>query len=93
MEPLDALWHLLNFFLPALGVGLTGAALAKLIWRRELKGVAYARLAAFGVAANALVLVGGLLLTGRDGRMSTYAAMVAACAAALLWGGWGPGRR
>jgi hypothetical protein len=88
MGPLDALWHLLNFFLPALGVGLIGAAFTKLLWRHELKGVAYLRLLASSVIVNALVLVAGLIITGRDGRMSTYAAMVAGCALALLWAGW-----
>ena len=43
MGPLDAVWHLLNFFLPALGVGLIAAALVKLLWRHELQGVAYRR--------------------------------------------------
>ena len=32
MGPLDALWHLLNFFAPALGVGLITAVLARLVW-------------------------------------------------------------
>jgi len=88
MGPLDALWHLLNFFLPALGLGLIGAAFTKLLWRHELKGVGYLRLAGASAIVNALVLVAGLVITGRDGRMSTYAAMVIASALALLWAGW-----
>ena len=31
MGPLDATWHLLNFFAPALGTGLIAADLAKLL--------------------------------------------------------------
>jgi hypothetical protein len=89
MGPLDAVWHLLNFFLPALGVGLIAAALAKLLWRHELQGVAYGRLAGAATLVNALVLVAGLVVTGHDGRMSTYGAMLAACAVTLLWAGWG----
>jgi hypothetical protein len=30
---------------------------------------------------------------GRDGMMATYGAMVLASALALLWAGFGPGRR
>ena len=93
MGPIDALWHLLNFLLPAAGLALLAAALAKLAWRAELRGVAYRRLAAWGSGANLLVQVGGLMLFGHDGRILTYAAMVVATALALLWAGWGPGRR
>jgi hypothetical protein len=32
--------------------------------------------------------VAGLLWTGHDGKMSTYGAMVFACALALWWAGW-----
>ena len=89
MGPLDAMWHLLNFFLPALGLALIAAALAKLLWRHELQGVAYRRLAGAATLVNALVLVIGLVITGHDGRMSTYGAMLAGCALSLLWAGWG----
>ena len=92
MGPLDALWHLSNLFLPALGLGALAAALAKLLWRRELKAVSYRRLAWTACAACAAVVLGGLVLFGRDGKMATYAAMVAACALTLWWRGFGPGR-
>jgi hypothetical protein len=36
-----------------------------------------------------VALLGGLVLSGRDGRMATYAAMVLANAAALGWAGFG----
>ncbi|MFM7505876.1 MAG: hypothetical protein ACKO3M_04820 [Rubrivivax sp.] len=39
MGPLDAAWHLANLFLPALMLGAIAAALAKLVWRRQLAGV------------------------------------------------------
>ena len=89
MGTLDAVWHLLNFFLPAIGLGLLAAALTKLAWRHELQGMTYRRLAAAASAVNALVLVTGLVITGHDGRIITYAAMVAACALTLMWAGWG----
>ncbi len=88
MGPLDGLWHLLNFFAPALFVGAASAALAKLVWRRSLAGVRWRRLAAWGCTASALTLAGGLWWFGRDGRMATYAAMVLVCALALWWAGF-----
>ncbi len=87
MGPLDALWHLLNFFGPALGVGLIAAGLCKLVWWRGLRSIPYRRLAAWAVAAGAVALVGGLLLFGRDGKMATYGLLVAATAVVLWWHG------
>jgi threonine/homoserine efflux transporter RhtA len=88
MSFLDALNHLLNLFGPAIGVGLLASALTKLLWRRRLAGVPWRRLALWACAAGALATVGGLIALGRDGRMATYAALVAACAAALWWAGF-----
>ena len=93
MGPMDAFWHVANLFLPALGLGALAAALAKLFWRRELAAVAWTRLAGPACAACAAVVLAGLLLLGQDGKMATYAAMVAACALTLWWRGFGPGRR
>ncbi len=92
MGPLDALWHVLNFFLPAAGLGLLSAAGAKLLWRRELAGASWLRLARDAALASALVLVAGLVVFRHDGRTATYAAMVLACAVTLWWRGFGPGR-
>jgi hypothetical protein len=92
MSFFDGLWHLCNFFAPALGVGLIAATLAKLLWRHLLAGVAWRTLAQRACVACAVALLGGLVLSGRDGRMLTYAAMVLACALALWWSGFGPRR-
>jgi hypothetical protein len=89
MGPIDAFWHLLNFFIPALGLGCLGAAVAKGLWRRELASVAWRRLAFWGTASGAGALLAGLLLFGRDGRMATYALLVGATALAF----WGAGCR
>ncbi|MEW6703825.1 MAG: hypothetical protein AB1430_03130 [Pseudomonadota bacterium] len=89
MSPWDALIHLANFFLPAVGVGVLAALMSKLLWRGQLKGVAFARLAGWAAAAGAAVLLAGLVVFGRDGKMLTYGAMVVASALALLWAGWG----
>ena len=90
--PLDALWHLLNFFAPAVGVGALAAALTKLVWFRDLRTVAWTRLAGWAIAAGAAALVTGLLLTGRDGSMVTYGGMVAVIALSLGWVAFRPRR-
>ena len=88
MSPLDALWHVLGLFLPALGTGLLAAAAAKgLFWRAELQRVGWRRLIAWSCSAGSLALLAGLVLFGRDGRMASYGAMVAASALALWWAG------
>lgn len=91
MGPLDAFWHLLNFFMPAVGVGCLGAAAVKLLWRRETAGVAWRRLAVCGTGAGAVALLAGLVLFGRDGRMATYGLLVLAVALALWAAGCRPG--
>ena len=88
MGPLDALWHALNFFAPAVGVALLAAGAAKLLWRRELAAVPWHRLALWSGLAGAAALVGGLVAFGRDGKMATYLGMVAACAVTLWWRGF-----
>jgi hypothetical protein len=91
--PLDAIWHVMNLFAPAVGLAMLATAGAKLLWRRELASVSWRRLAIPAALACALVLLAGLVLLGRDGKMATYGAMVAAAAVTLWWRGFGPGRR
>jgi hypothetical protein len=93
MGPLDALWHLLNLFGPAIGLGLIAPALAKLLWRRELRPVAWWTLARWVGGGCAVVVVAGLVLLGRDGKMATYGALVVTAAALLWWRGWHATRR
>ena len=88
MGPLDALWHLLNFVAPAVGVAVLASALAKLAWRRDLAAVSWPRLALWAALAGVVALVAGLLVFGRDGKMATYAALVVASALALWWVGF-----
>lgn len=87
MGALDAVWHVLNLIAPAVGLGLISAALAKLLWRQELRAVPWRRLAAWVSLAGCVVIVGGLVLLGHDGRMATYGVMVLAAAAVLWWQG------
>lgn len=93
MDLLGGLWHLSNFFGPAVGLGLFSALIAKLLWWRELSGAGWLRLWAWSSGMAALVCVGGLWWFGHDGQMATYAAMVAAGTLGLWWAGFGPGRQ
>ena len=93
MGPLDAVWHLLNLFGAALGMGVIVPSLAKLCWRRELRAAPWVALAGWVAASGALVTVLGLVISGRDGRMGSYLALVVASALALWWRGWGPGSK
>jgi hypothetical protein len=88
LGPLEALDHLLNFLLPAFALGSLAAAMTKLIWRRELVGVGWRRLAGWASVAAAATLFAGLVAFGRDGTMATYGAMLLATALALWWAGF-----
>lgn len=88
MGPLDAIFHLLNLFAPAIGTALLAAAGMKWLWRRELTGVSYRSLALAALAGAAAVTTAGLVVFGRDGRMTTYGAMVLAIALMLWWRGF-----
>lgn len=90
MGLVDALWHLLNFGAVAALAAAMAAALAKGLWRRELAGRSWWRLAAAAFLAALLVQGLGLWWLERDGRMATYLAMVPAMAAALWWAGFRP---
>jgi len=93
MGPLDAFWHVLAFFFPALATGVIAASVAKWLWRRELVHISWRRLMAWPSVAGSLVLLGGLVVFGRDGRMSTYSLMVGVAALALWWAGFAAPRR
>lgn len=88
MGPLDAFWHLLNFFAPAIGVGALTPLLAKLLWRRELRAVPWRQLSLWAVAMGGLSWVAALVLLGRDGRMLAYAALLCTCALVVWWRGF-----
>ena len=78
-------FHLLDFLAPAIALGLLGAAVAKLLWRSELRSVPWLSLATSAALASLAAELAGLIVTGRDAKMVTYMSMVLACAAGL-WG-------
>ncbi len=86
--------HLLNFVAPAALVSVLLAAFSRLFagffgsnrpfahnWRAQL---------AINFIVGVIVLVAGLILLGRDGRMLTYLLLVIAMAVSQWWriGGW-----
>ena len=79
---------MLNFFGPAVGLGLIAPALAKLLWFHALQGVSWVRLGVRVFVVCALVAIAGLVVFGHDVKMATYAAMVGACALSLWWFGF-----
>ena len=87
MGPLDLFWHLANLLAPAFGLALIAPSLAKLLWRDALRRAPWAVLAAWVGGVGVIVLLGGLVLLGRDGRMATYATLVVASAGVLWWRG------
>jgi len=93
LESAQALWHVAAFIVPALVLGGLSAVAARLIWRRELAAAGLWRLWAWAGAAATLTSLAGLVISGSDGRMTTYAAMVFACALALWWSGFRAARR
>jgi hypothetical protein len=93
MAVLVALLHVMGLVAPAVGVALLASGLAKAWWRHELADVAWSRLFGACALAQTLVILGGLVWTGRDGKMATYLAMLLAGASALWWVGFASRRR
>jgi hypothetical protein len=86
--------HLLNLVLPALAVALLLVLATQLMGglfksKRPLAQTWYWQ-AAIVFVANVVVLVAGLVFFGHDGKMLTYAAMVAGAAVCqwVLLGAW-----
>lgn len=90
MSFFDLINHLLNFLAPALFVALGLVAGARWLSRRTPGALAWWKQWIVLSAAGTLVLVAGLVLLGRDGRMATYVALVLVCGSAqwLLVQGW-----
>jgi len=85
LDALGLFWHLANFIAPALGVGMLSALLCKLFWRRGLARVTWFTLAWQASLAGLVVLVAGLVATGHDGKLVTYAALVIVSAMVPWW--------
>ena len=85
MGPLDLLNHLINFAAPAMVVGVLLAYSSLIFYRNAAPArTGYAQ-AAINSVAGVVALALGLWLFGRDGKMASYGAMVAACAITQLF--------
>jgi hypothetical protein len=80
MSLLALLNHLLNFVAPALAVGFLCALAGRVFGRRKAGVPAWWVQGAINFGVGTLVLLAGLVFSGRDGAMITYAALVLACA-------------
>jgi hypothetical protein len=82
-------WHIVNFIAPALWLGLTLAAwdLAANLWKTRVWTTPrrWRRGLLLDWTIGIAVLLGGLVITGHDGRMATYGALVLAVAARRRW--------
>jgi hypothetical protein len=63
------------------------AGLVKAIWRRRLAALTWVHLSAWASASAFAAQMSGFLAFGRDGRTTTYALVVLACALGLWWAG------
>jgi hypothetical protein len=90
MGPIDLFLHLFNFVAPALVVALLVTVCARFVMQKMAPAPGFIARVAINFVACALVLLVGLWVFGRDGKMATYAAMVLAGATSqwLLGRGW-----
>ena len=80
MGPLDLIIHASGFAAPALAVAFLVALGARLVLPRQAPGRAWWGDTAINFAVGVAVLAAGLWHFGVDGKMATYAALVAAVA-------------
>ena len=83
MSALDFLIHLLSFVAPAVFVAAVLAAGARLVWRKKEHLLPWYWMAGINALLGIVVLAMGLVLSGQDGRMMTYAALVLALGSAF----------
>ncbi|MBK6293546.1 MAG: hypothetical protein IPO19_19875 [Rhodoferax sp.] len=84
MDPLDLIFHLLNFLAPALATSVLLALLARLVVRTGTASASLLGQIGVNFLASALALSVGLWFFGRDGKVASYAAMVL-CSASSQW--------
>jgi len=86
MSPLSVLNHVLNFAVPALAVAVLLVLASHVFMRKLAQARGWLAPIAINSVVGCAVLVAGLVLSGRDGRMLTYTVLVLACAGSQwLW--------
>jgi len=90
MGPLDFIWHLAGFLAPAAGVALLVSLAARLLLPQTARAGSWKTAWALDFVAGAAALLAVLVLSGRDGTMLAYMALVIACATSqwLLGRSW-----
>jgi hypothetical protein len=81
MGPIDVSLHLLSFAAPALALALLVALGARVLFPRQRTLVSWWVQVALNSTVGLAVLAAGLWYFGVDGKMATYAALVAGVAA------------
>ena len=80
MDGLSLIVHVLNFSAPAVGISAWITLISPLIWRGSGRWKAWKSRFVLNSLAGILMLLVGMIWTGQDGKMISYAAMVLACA-------------
>ncbi|MGJ7571055.1 hypothetical protein ACSFBX_11020 [Variovorax sp. RB2P76] len=90
MDLLALLNHLLSFVAPAAFLALVLALAGRFLGGRRAGVPRWWVQCAFTFLAGVAVLLAGLVVSGRDGSMATYAALVAVCGTVqwLAMRGW-----
>jgi hypothetical protein len=83
VSALDLLWHLMNLLAVPVGLGCLSAVMTKVLWRRELAGRPWLGLAIVASATALAAHLGAWAITGREGSMAGYGAMVMSTALSL----------
>lgn len=76
MGPIDLFFHLLNFVAPALVLGGLVAVLGRFFIKKATYPGTLRSQFAINSIVGVAVLLAGLVLLGRDGKMATYFALV-----------------
>ena len=75
----EVFWHLMNFALPALMLSMGITAWGSFQFRPQTQ-VRWLWRWFLNASAGLAVLITGLVMTGNDGKMATYGALVLVCA-------------
>jgi hypothetical protein len=85
MGVLALLNHVLNFLAPALWLASGLTLMSRLFMKKQSLALTLLAQAAILSVAGSAVLLLGLVLLGRDGKMTTYVALVLVCASVQVW--------
>jgi predicted MFS family arabinose efflux permease len=85
MDFSDLFWHLAGFMAPALVLAPAMVLVSRVSGPKSVPARTMIAQAAINFGVCLAALLGGLVVTGHDGRMGTYAALVLASAACQAW--------